>query len=115
LKTSALPSTQHGTWRADVGQTIGLRTVTARKPRPCLWCKDGIQPGEQYDKWMWKDGGDVDFLAMHHVCWEKMEEIRSHDPQWYGDEFPCDSNFHAKARGCYECDPDNERNLEGER
>jgi len=88
-----------------VGETIGLRTVTARVPRPCLWCKDGIQPGEQYDRWMWKDAGDVAFLAMHHVCFERIEAIRAKDRYMDTDEFPCDRNDHDRGRGCYDCDP----------
>jgi hypothetical protein len=96
-----------------VGETIGLRTVTARKARPCVWCKDGIQPGEQYDRWMWKDSGDVAFLAMHHVCFETMERIRARAP-YYGDEFPCEWNWHTKGQGCYDCDPENNPITEGD-
>ena len=95
-----------------MGETIGLREVTARVGRECLWCKDGIQPGEQYRRWMYKDGGDATFMATHAVCFNAIERIRIASGERYSDEFPCERNDHARGMGCYDCDPD--RGVTGE-
>jgi len=88
-----------------MGQTIGLREMTAAKWHGCAWCKDGIRAGERYQRWLYKDGGDVAFMAMHTVCLEAVERIRGHGHAQYGDEFPCDHDDHERGRGCYDCDP----------
>ena len=92
-----------------MGETIGLRTVTARTQHDCFWCIDGIQPGEKYDRWMWKDGGDVAFMQVHSICFAAVDLIRRSGDYPERDEFPCERQDHAKGHGCWECDPMNER------
>ena len=88
-----------------MGETIGMREMTARVWHGCAWCKDGIQAGEKYQRWMWKDGSDVAFLAMHSVCFATIEAIRARGVERYSDEFPCERDDHEKGSGCEDCDP----------
>jgi hypothetical protein len=44
----------------------------ARKRHRCTWCWEFIEPGEQYKRYRYFDGGDAGTVKLHPECHEAM-------------------------------------------
>ena len=49
-------------------------TQKAVKRHHCTWCWQPIEPGEQYKRYRYFDGGDAGTVKMHPECFDVMEE-----------------------------------------
>lgn len=63
-------------------------THCAIKQHRCTWCWQFIEPGEQYRRYRFFDGGDVGTVKMHPECFDAMQ---AEVAEWgYGFEWtPC--------------------------
>ena len=61
-----------------------VETPTARKPHRCWWCAERIEPGEKYNRWVWKDGRDLLAVKCHPECYDAWAEIGGEEVD-YGD------------------------------
>ena len=56
---------------------IGDKTrQTARKTHRCWWCGCGIQPGEEYIKWIWKERYEYVPIHVHADCHEVWQDLQ---------------------------------------
>ena len=55
-------------------------TATARKQYQCWWCGCGIQIGDKYVRWIWKDGSRVPMrINVHDDCHEAWQDLQPDD------------------------------------
>jgi len=76
---------------------------TARKPHMCDWCWTRIEPGEQYVRYRWFDGGDAITCKHHPECFVAMEQCDDLPVDgWTPGDNPrgCNCGFTA---GCARC------------
>ena len=43
-------------------------TQKARKKHVCFWCGKLIEIGERYERWRWKDSGELHTIKVHPEC-----------------------------------------------
>lgn len=48
-------------------------TQRAIKPHRCTWCWQLINPGEQYSRYRYFDGGDAGTVKLHPECFDAMQ------------------------------------------
>lgn len=57
-------------------------THRARQIHRCSWCWERINPGEEYQRYRFFDGGESGTVKMHPECMGAMEEAADEEGGW---------------------------------
>lgn len=58
-------------------------TQHAKKRHRCEWCWQLIEPGDQYKRYRYYDGGDAGTVKMHPECFDAMQKEASEEGGYF--------------------------------